>query len=797
MTEFTDDNGNHEHLYTGFEKIKFNPNKNYFNKHPDVFIISDPGYQTYKMEPITISGELYIPSYMSNSYKKYKIKNIDPSGVFFADLSNVTDVKEDETIINEIKNGVIKSNNIYTKVSDDKNIDDNTFPFHKRYKKVNSYNPTEIKPNDVNTIGNLILKLIELNEKGIDLELLDGNEYSKIPLFGRYNETKEIYDMIFIYRYLKKNEKYSTHNSLTDLFKIFEEVFPTSNISEENISEEPFKPNEENFPDIIFRFSPNENIEHQEKKFEELKQKNDELKQKTKILKKKIEELLKKNEQQPEQQLKLPSTPDGKDIPFKVSFDSNAKIVKVEINNKTFGDGTYIVNPKDPNNKPETSGGEKVNKNDTIDKIYSFVYNTGDKSIKYDQSKSTPKPLLLRPRPQPPITEQTNDMKNILNEYLKLFDVLEKRYTDIDTATQNDKDVETVEDFSLVSHKINQVVFEDIPNETKVVKQLKKKYPNNQQEQTTTQPPPLPQPLPLPLPPRPPQQDQINDLKGIVNIGNSCYINATIQFLMNAGVSAINAANYNTVLHNFMKGYKNNEEDPIKTGVYNLAGVFGHNGSQQDASESVLIPFLNKKGEGFDTTVRITSTFNCNDDEKYNYSKSDVSNTILVLPINEDPTNLTTLIQSMSESVELDVPTDTCQQKVPDINIKTTKTDHYYFGDYAIIALNRFIVNQSDNTTSKNDSKVSIEKKLTLPINEQSTHEYKCISMINHSGSLNAGHYWANVVKYDKSDKPQMYKCNDSSITEESIPNDEYIVENSPYVYIVLYEKIKDPRVGS
>lgn len=394
MAEFTDDNGNHEHLYTGFEKIKFNPNKNYFNKHPDVFIISDPGYQTYKMEPITISGELYIPSYMSNSYKKYKIKNIDPSGVFFADLSNVTDVKEDETIINEIKNGVIKSNNIYTKVSDDKNIDDNTFPFHKRYKKVNSYNPTEIKPNDVNTIGNLILKLIELNEKGIDLELLDGNEYSKIPLFGRYNETKEIYDMIFIYRYLKKNEKYSTHNSLTDLFKIFEEVFPTSNISEENISEEPFKPNEENFPDIIFRFSPNENIEHQEKKFEELKQKNDELKQKTKILKKRIIELLEKNESQPEQQpeQQLPSTPGGENIPFKVSFDSNANIVKVEINNNTFGDGTYIVGPKYPNNKPETSGGEIAH---NIDKTYSFVYNTGDKSIKHDKSESTPESLSI------------------------------------------------------------------------------------------------------------------------------------------------------------------------------------------------------------------------------------------------------------------------------------------------------------------------------------------------------------------------------------------------------------------
>jgi ubiquitin C-terminal hydrolase len=781
MTEFTDDTGEYKDLYTGFEKINFKRLKNFALKHPDEHIINNLTNTFHTMKPITISGELYIPSYMSKSYKNSidKIQEIDPSGVFFADLSNVTDAEESVTDI--IKEAEFKNNNKYTN-------EDNSFPFHKRYKKVNSYNPKQIDPNDVNTFGNLILKLIELDEKGIDLERLDDNEYSKIPLFGRYNETKKIHNIFDIDNYLKNNENHLIDTSLNDLLEIFNKVFPKIPISI-------------NFPDESM---------NQDKKFEE----------KISQLKKKIEALLKKNNQQqqqqqktepqpeqhkPKQQLKPTttptstptSTPGGKDISFTVSFDSDAKIVKVEINNNTFGDGTYIVDPKNPKNEQEISGGEISH---TIDQRLSFVYNTGDKSIKYANPESTSKPLLLRSQPQPPITEQTDDMKNILNEYLKLFDVLEKRYTDIveNTAKQNEEDVvKTVEDFSLVSHKINQVVFENISNENNKVKELKEKYLNNQQEQTLPPTPPLPPPpTTQPLPPTPPQQEQeqeqINDLKGIVNIGNSCYINATIQFLINAGNSAINAANYNKDLHSFMNNYKTNKEDPIKTGVYKLANVFNHNGSQQDASESVLIPFLQNKKKGFDTTVRITSTFKCNNKVKYDDSKSDVSNTILVLPINEDPTNLTTLIEQMSIEETLDVPTEKCQEKVPNITIKTTKTDHYYFGDYAIIALNRFIVNQSDNTTSKNDSKVSIEKILKLPIDNQSEHKYKCISMINHLGSLKVGHYWANVVKYDISDKPQMYKCNDSSITEESIPNDKYIVENSPSVYIVLYEKIKD-----
>ena len=785
MAAFTDDTGEYEHLYTEYEKKRFKRILiSDFKEHPDEHIIKNPKYNfyTYTMKPITISGGLYIPSYMSKSYKNSidEIKKIDPSGVFFADLSGVTDVEKDDTIINKIKNDVIESNRNSNEEEEEKmTSNDKNFPFHNRYKKVNSYKSTQIKPNDVNTIGNVILKLIELNENGIYLKIhLDLNEHIKIPLIGTYIKTTELNNKFDIYDNLISNNVYKNSTYLKDLFKLFDHINQV-HISEDNTSN---TSNKEQSPGHIFSFAlKNDEIIEQE--------------QKTKILKQRIKKLLKENEQQPKQQPEqhkpepIPtttttSTPGGKDIPFTVSFDSDAKIVKVKINKETFGDGTYIVDPKNPKNKPKTSGGE-------IDKTYSFVYNTGDKSIKHDKSESTPEPLLLRSQPQPPITEQTNEMKNILNEYLKLFDVLEKRYTDIveDTAKQNEEDVvKTVEDFSLVSHKINQVVFEDISNENNKVKELKEKYLNNQQEQTTTPP------QTLPLPPTPPQQEQKNDLKGIVNIGNSCYINATIQFLINAGDSAINAANYNTDLHNFMKDYKNNKEDPITIGVYKLANVFNHNGSQQDASESVLIPFLNKKGEGFDTTVKITSTFNCNDDDKYNYSKPEVSDTILVLPINEDPTNLTTLIQSMSDPVELDGPTHTCQENFPDINIKTTKTDHYYFGDYAIIALNRFI---SDNTTSKNNNKVSIEKQLTLPINEQSEHEYKCISMINHSGSLNAGHYWANVVKYDISDKPQMYKCNDSSITEESIPNDKYIVENSPYVYIVLYEKIKDPIVDS
>ena len=393
MTEDTEVAGNYEGLYTGFEKKELKDKNFDFNKHPDEFIIGDPDskYFTYTMNPITISGELYIPSYMSKSYKIFinEIKKIDPSGVFFADLSGVTDVEEDDTIINRIKEAELKNTNFYE--------NDKDFPFHNRYKKVKSYNPKQIKPNDVDMIGNVILKLIELNENKIFLEIhLEMNQLN-IPLIGTYDFNGQ-YNIFDIYDYLKNNE-----NELNDvsLKNLFEEIFPmlkvdTSFLNEENISmqdDDTSKPDEAGRSEIISKIVHGEPLDYDENMEREKK-----IKEQISQLKQRIEELLKKNEQQPkqqpEQQLKptTTSTPGDKDISFTVSFDSNANIVKVEINKETFGDGTYIVDPKDLNNKPETSGGEKVNK---IDKIYSFVYNTGDKSIKYANPESTSKPLSI------------------------------------------------------------------------------------------------------------------------------------------------------------------------------------------------------------------------------------------------------------------------------------------------------------------------------------------------------------------------------------------------------------------
>ena len=379
MAEDSDDTGKHEHLYTEYENERFKKLPTFdFNKHPDEHIIKNPKYNfyTYTMKPITISGGLYIPSYMSKSYKNSidEIKKIDPSGVFFADLSGVTDVEKDDTIINKIKNDVIESNRNSNEEEEEKmTSNDKNFPFHNRYKKVNSYKSTQIKPNDVNTIGNVILKLIELNENGIYLKIhLDLNEHIKIPLIGTYIKTTELNNKFDIYDNMISNNVYKNSTYLKDLFKLFDHINQV-HISEDN--------------NLISSLQSLDNLTIS---FMELKQR--------------IEELLKKNEQhKPEQHkteqhkpelqlvnmnLEDKNTPDGENIPFKVSFDSNAKIIKVEINNKTIGNGTYIVDPKNPNNIPETSDRE-------IDKIYSFVYNTGDKSIKYDTPESTPEPLSI------------------------------------------------------------------------------------------------------------------------------------------------------------------------------------------------------------------------------------------------------------------------------------------------------------------------------------------------------------------------------------------------------------------
>ncbi|MDE5117574.1 MAG: hypothetical protein O4860_10250, partial [Trichodesmium sp. St2_bin2_1] len=59
------------------------------------------------------------------------------------------------------------------------------------------------------------------------------------------------------------------------------------------------------------------------------------------------------------------------------------------------------------------------------------------------------------------------------------------------------------------------------------------------------------------------------------------------------------------------------------------------------------------------------------------------------------------------------------------------------------------------------------------------THHYTLVATINHSGSLQNGHYWA----YIKSDDNSGYKCNDTSVVKVCQSE---LYNTSPYVLIYL-----------
>ena len=77
-------------------------------------------------------------------------------------------------------------------------------------------------------------------------------------------------------------------------------------------------------------------------------------------------------------------------------------------------------------------------------------------------------------------------------------------------------------------------------------------------------------------------------------------------------------------------------------------------------------------------------------------------------------------------------------------------------------------------------------KDLTVPITEEDevsfTNKYSLIATINHSGTLNRGHYWAFIKDLHSS---TWYSCNDKSVF-----NVEENYVNNPTSYILLYRKV-------
>ena len=288
------------------------------------------------------------------------------------------------------------------------------------------------------------------------------------------------------------------------------------------------------------------------------------------------------------------------------------------------------------------------------------------------------------------------------------------------------------------------------------------------------------------------------EINGILNNGNSCYMNSGIQMLLSCKIFN-NIINSDSIKFksNILKLYKDFLNDYYNSNKYvniiNIKKILlsknnNYNNNEQQDSHEFLIDFIeilenelkkenNIKILNFDNKnitsiifdTHISSIIYCQDTNEK--SKNITKEKILSIPIlNKNNINIQNCLDEYSK---IEVLKD-------DYKWKSDKTNNYHnaykrlyykcIPKYFIIQLQRFFYD-----STKNNKYVEINDEITI-------HDIRLSlrSFIIHIGNLNYGHYICL-----KNINNIWYKCDDENI---KIINN--IKEYFKYAYILLYVKI-------
>jgi ubiquitin C-terminal hydrolase len=311
-----------------------------------------------------------------------------------------------------------------------------------------------------------------------------------------------------------------------------------------------------------------------------------------------------------------------------------------------------------------------------------------------------------------------------------------------------------------------------------------------------------------------------NKIFGIVNMGNTCFMNSILQILFNVKPltdTLLEISSEHPIIQQYqkiLKYWKHNESSKVVKLQNFCKSIYTNthliHGQQQDAHEFLYI-LLDTIHEQIKQNVIITSTNNNNNDNallcekewkkfcKDNYSiiiptfygqirtekecncsyKSIIREQVCGLSLDVQAKSMTNALdQYFSNSVISDYKCEKCK-KVQDIVKKKVLE---ILPEYMIIQLNRFMgFNHKNNGIFGFSPFININDYVEPEFKEDGI-KYELCGIICHYGSMHSGHY--NVILKHSDNK--WYYADDEIIEQLNTTITENIVRNA---YLLIYKK--------
>ena len=280
-------------------------------------------------------------------------------------------------------------------------------------------------------------------------------------------------------------------------------------------------------------------------------------------------------------------------------------------------------------------------------------------------------------------------------------------------------------------------------------------------------------------------------MKGFDNIGNTCYLNAGLQLLIqnrdlcNIVLSFKDKSNILKIIAKLIEEYYNDKNcsiNPIeiKKLVTSRNRIF--NGFQQQDSSEFIIFFLDLLNSEINKIIpnknlldkiyelQITTSTKCKVLECLTVSTNNELSTMLMLEVNSECNTLDDCYRISKQKIKLEGDDKYYCEKCKKKRIASQKKEITKWPKNLIIFLRRF------NQTGSRMSKFSQEIKVPI----EWRHDYKLKGVVYHSGSLHGGHYVYAGLDIIKNGKWRLF--NDSSVSELSNNALANIVNNG-YIY--------------